>query len=219
MKRPAKRSPEKKDPVFVILDPGSTHDGSFNKAKTLVKIAADNGADAVKFQLLTKNEEVSRNIGMEWDWLPDLIQLGADLKIEVFASVFSLDGIEWAHACGCESVKFAYSKQQLFLAYNTDMFNKVYYSTDAMKFNASYGTSLYCIPEYPVKYIVDFEGIFPRFDGFSDHTLGIKQTLTAVKAGARYIEKHFQGDWHSDTPDGCFALKPKLLGELMRKIK
>ena len=36
---------------FVIAEAGSNHDGNIEQAKRLIEIAADAGADAVKFQL------------------------------------------------------------------------------------------------------------------------------------------------------------------------
>ena len=40
----------KADRVFIIAEAGVNHNGSLDMAKTLVKVAADAGADAVKFQ-------------------------------------------------------------------------------------------------------------------------------------------------------------------------
>ncbi len=81
-------------------------------------------------------------------------------------------------------------------------------------------TSLYCIPEYPVRYHVDFESIFPRFDGFSSHCLGIEQDMNAVSAGAQVLEKHFTLDRDDiRCPDHNFALRPKMLEALCHRAK
>jgi sialic acid synthase SpsE len=84
-----------------------------------------------------------------------------------------------------------------------------------------YVQRLYCIAEYPVKYRIDFDGIFKRFDGFSDHTLGISQSIEAVNRGARIIEKHFRLDNKKcdHVPDGMFAIKPYLLEKLCTVAK
>jgi len=204
----------------IIIDPGSTHDGEKKKALELIEIMAEAGADAVKFQLLTKKEEVGGNIGIDWDWLPDLIEWGRRMDIEVFASVFNKDGIKWLRHCLCKSIKFSYGMRELCadaILENTNLLNPfkdIYLSGDVMKAHPKITTNLYCIPEYPVPYIIDFENVFPLFDGFSDHTLGIKQTVTAIDMGAKYIEKHGQGPWHSNTPDGNFAIRPEEIRDL-----
>jgi sialic acid synthase SpsE len=216
----------------IILDPGSTHDGDRHKADRLIEIAADCGADAIKFQLLTDKEAKAGNIGMDWEWLPDLIALGKTKGIEVFASVFDRSGHEWLAKCGAQSVKYAYSQRDKatpvgqFGGIKT-MIPRVYVSQGVMDkdpfsgpgWKFSGGKRLYCIPEYPVPYKIDFEGLFPRFDGFSSHCLGIEQELAAAKAGAEILEFHFQGDWVSDTPDGRFAKTPAMTERLISRIR
>jgi sialic acid synthase SpsE len=206
----------------IIGDPGSCHLGSFDKASELVRIGANAGLDAVKFQLLTSNETKNGNIGMNWDWLPELIVLGDRLGVEVFASVFDNSGIDWVRKCGCKSIKFAHSQYLKYLQFNVleKHFENQYVSCDTSNDRIiENAVKLYCIPEYPVRYIIDFEGIFPRFDGFSSHCLGIEQDLKAMIMGAKYLEKHFQGDWESDCPDGAFALRQKDLTRLVDSVK
>jgi len=55
--------------------------------------------------------------------------------------------------------------------------------------------------------------------GFSDHTLGIHISLSAVSMGARVIEKHFTLDKKDVGPDHVFSLEPLELKELVTKIR
>ncbi len=54
-------------PVFFIADIGANHDGDLDRAKALIKLAAESGADAVKFQHFTAPTIVSdigfKNLG------------------------------------------------------------------------------------------------------------------------------------------------------------
>lgn len=216
----------------IIGDPGSCHLGNLTKARELVKLGGALGLDAVKFQLLGPTQLTGGNIGLDWEWMPELMAYGEDIGIEVFASVFDLKGLSYVGSIGCKSVKFAYGKTSLLSDemaaitksgkfYETLLeWQTIYASYDVMSADIIPGTiKLYCIPEYPVRYVIDFEGLFPRFDGFSDHTLGIQQTIRAAEAGAKYIEKHFQGDWYAGCPDGRFALHPKEMDQLVKRIK
>lgn len=49
------------DRVFLIAEVGVNHDGALDKAKALIDIAADAGADAVKFQTFNADKLVSRD--------------------------------------------------------------------------------------------------------------------------------------------------------------
>lgn len=49
------------DPVFIIAEAGVNHNGDLNLARQLVDVAADVGADAVKFQTFRAEQVVSRH--------------------------------------------------------------------------------------------------------------------------------------------------------------
>ena len=50
--------------TFIIAEIGSTHDGSFGNAKCCIDVAAECGADAVKFQTHLPEAETLRNAPM-----------------------------------------------------------------------------------------------------------------------------------------------------------
>jgi sialic acid synthase SpsE len=170
---------------------------------------------------------------MDWEWFPEIITLGKRKGIEVFASVFDRSGWDYVMKCGCKSVKLSYSQANSLPLYpHQAPLKSVYVSQDIMSPALALNPipvkgnrpemqliRLYCLPVYPVPYVVDFEGIFPRFHGFSSHCLGIEQEIRAVKAGAEVLEFHFQGDWVSDTPDGRFAKTPTMAEKICKAVR
>jgi N-acetylneuraminate synthase len=79
------------DHCFVIAEAGSNHNGSLDNARRLIEVAADAGADAVKFQVFRANRMYPRTAGvsdylglqtsiydvieemeMPYEWLPQL---------------------------------------------------------------------------------------------------------------------------------------------------
>jgi len=213
----------------LILDPGSCHMGKYDRAKELISLASDAGAHAIKFQLLQpeqifKNGKKTGNIQLSWAFMPELIEYGYKKDIEVFASVFDDSGIKRLKEWGCKSIKFSYAQNSNHLKAYDHGFENIYLSCDVMnipdKVDMPGLIKLYCVPSYPVQSKLDFEGIFPLFDGFSSHTLGIEQDLRAVLAGAQYLEKHFTLDRDDiKCPDHKFALKPKMLRRLVDRLQ
>lgn len=212
-------------PVKVITDPGSCHLGSLTYAKELIKISADCGADACKFQLF---KESDINIPLPYKWFPELVDTGKNYGIEVFASAFDKEALNIIMD-NCKSVKFAYSMRESKLIFDINFakVKTIYISGDIYTNFYPNGLGgvesirLFCIPQYPVQYLIDFEGIFPLFDGFSDHTMGYKQSCNAAMHGAQYIEKHIRLDTSEcdNVPDGKFALRPKELEAMIKAVK
>jgi sialic acid synthase SpsE len=103
-------------PCYVIAEAGSNHDGRLDQARRLIDVAAEAGADAVKFQLFRAHKLYARKAGrsdylnldrsiydviadmeMPYEWLPVLAAHAAERAIDFMASVFdeeSLDRID-----------------------------------------------------------------------------------------------------------------------------
>ena len=109
------------EPTYFIAEIGSNFDGDLNRAKELIKIAAENGADAAKFQHYTADTLVSdfgfnslnnsvRTHQSEWkdsvsatydkaslnkEWTEELSDLSHSLGIGFFTSPYSLDLVDY----------------------------------------------------------------------------------------------------------------------------
>jgi sialic acid synthase SpsE len=189
------------------LDIGSCHGNDPKKIQEIVDLCAEVGAE-LKFQLF-KNKPPNIELAPEiWDIA---VEMCAKKKVPIFASVWDIYGIDILIDSGCQTAKFAYSQndKSLMIQYALDKEMEVIVSTDIMGPRYLGCVHLYCIPQYPVPYEISFDGLFPRLDGFSDHTLGIRQSLNAVIEGATIIEKHVTTEANDvDCPDAKFAIKP-----------
>lgn len=223
-------------PVKIIVDPGSCHMAHLDWAIQLVHEAKQAGADAIKFQLF---ENLPPNIALPRPWLTQIVNEGEKVGIEVFASAFDESAMDLLLAKKCRSVKFAYSRRDMWKNLPPNrlaQFDTVYISGDVLtrfpedftaydpnrhETHTAKVVRLYCDTEYGKRYEIDFDGMFPkRFDGASLHELGTRQTLKAIAAGAKYIERHFTLDNDEiDCADHMFALRPQALADLVAEIK
>jgi sialic acid synthase SpsE len=200
--------------MYLILDIGSTHMGKKDYCFEFIEKAKEAGADAVKFQMFKPDSAAGKgNIALPYQWFYAFRELGDKLGINVFSSCWDFEGVNTLITAGCDSIKFAYSQtgNKGLIDYAREHFPTIYLSYDIMNRPTTPQTSqekwLYCIPEYPVKYDVNFEKLFPFFDGFSDHTMGVFQSTKAMIAGARIIEKHVKlGYTDINCPDSRFAV-------------
>jgi N-acetylneuraminate synthase/N,N'-diacetyllegionaminate synthase len=76
---------------------------------------------------------------------------------------------------------------------------------------------LYCISKYPTPLEdINFkeDDFTDYYDGFSDHTVGITASITALALGAQIIEKHFTLDRALPGPDQAGSATPEELQAL-----
>ena len=53
--------------TYIIAEIGVNHEGSLDRAKKLIRLAKDGGADAVKFQTYKADNLASKNSPAYWD--------------------------------------------------------------------------------------------------------------------------------------------------------
>lgn len=101
--------------MFVIAEAGVNHCGSVERARAMVKVAADAGADAIKFQLFSADKIVSRRT-----------QLAAYQKANAgeFNSQFEmLRALELSHAAHVELAKLCRKHRIAFMSTAFDLDN------------------------------------------------------------------------------------------------
>lgn len=108
-------------PVYFIAEIGSNFDGDINRAKDLIEIAKDSGANAVKFQHYTADSLVSdigfKSLGsnlkthqskweksvsdiydaasLDKEWTADLLNKARSVDIDFFTSPYSIDLLDY----------------------------------------------------------------------------------------------------------------------------
>jgi N-acetylneuraminate synthase len=105
--RLGKRNIGESEAVYVIAEAGSNHNGSLAQAVELIEIAAQCGADAVKFQLFRANRlyprtggssdylkdsrsiyDIVREMEMPIDWIPRLSERAAEVGVDFLVTAF-----------------------------------------------------------------------------------------------------------------------------------
>lgn len=210
--------------VRLIAELGSCHMGKLERIKEAIDRCKASGIDALKLQLFpnespyvfTRTQDahiaiLTGNIYLPFSLFCEAQDYGREIGLPVSASVFDEENFRRLLVTRPDFIKLAYSKKDhmdwlrtSFVAGIETIVSCDVMTEDSIPVEC---IKLYCIPEYPVRYEVCFDELFPRFDGFSDHTLGIRQTKRAIEAGAKIIEKHVRLGYEDETcPDAKFAV-------------
>lgn len=170
--------------------------GKEDYVKAHIEAASEANFSAVKFQLFPNHETYTStgNIWLSPVLFEKAMKWAEEYGVDCSASVFGEAEFQFLKQFNPKFIKLAYSKKQnrSWIEECLDASIEPIVSCDVMSDHLipMKATRLFCIPQYPVYFEISFDEIFPRFDGFSDHSLSFRQTRNAVEAGARIIEKH-----------------------------
>lgn len=111
------------DKTFVIAEAGSNHNGSIETAKNMIDVAADAGADAVKFQIFKSDmlysretpdfaghhnvPELIRSLEFDRNWAQELKDYCDARQIEFMATPFDEEAIKLLVNLGVKRMKVA----------------------------------------------------------------------------------------------------------------
>ena len=233
--------------VTVIAEIGSNWEGDLEKAKKLISKSKKAGADLVKFQMWRAKDLYSKNhpnwstikkSELTFDKAKKLKRFTDKIGIEFFCSAFYPEAVEFLESLKVKRYKVA-SRTCLF---------KDPYSHDVLKaksntkksiiismgmggnrkrikniFTKNKTTFCYCISKYPLEFNeINWKKAL-RYDGFSDHTMGIiAPIIYAVlkkqqKTTSIIIEKHVKLK-ESLGPDAATSIDTDQLKELIDHI-
>ena len=213
--------------MTIIAEIGINHLGNMGLALRMIKEAKDAGADLVKSQLYNAEDDkdklhyqYSKQAELNYDQAKHLFDYAADIGIEMFFSVFGVKYVEWCEKIGVKRYKIACGMRDKDVWQAISRTGKraiVSYNTAGTFPYGILATMIYCVPEYPATFsMLDFEHNDVRFNGFSDHTIGLDAAKIALARGAQIIEKHFILDRNSPSPDAPWSMTPDELRELKR---
>jgi pseudaminic acid synthase len=253
--------------VFIIAEASSNHGKDINRAKKMIDVAADAGADAVKFQLFiaekisadtddsraivrtptfvkkpTKLIDLYRENEFPREWLNELVSYARAKKIIFMATPFDNEAVDLLEDVGAPAHKvasyemldvpllrkIASTGKPVIISTGAATLSEAEDSVDVLtKAGAKDIIILHCSSVYPtppehtnLNAIRTMQHTFPEhIIGYSDHTIGITISVTAVALGAKVIEKHFMLDDGVHTVDDKFSLRPSELKHMVSSIR
>ena len=193
-----------------IAEIGLNHNGNLDLCHELIRQAKWAGADIAKFQLGWRaNKDEINHIPLEA--LKQIVESCNYYDIQFMASIFNEEAFELSKKINQEKFKIASrtvvdnpALVEKILKLNKPTFISLGMSDKEILPFKEYDNVhyLWCKSKYPTLPwdLVDLPKDFKnsKFDGYSDHSIGIEIPLTAITRGAKIIEKHFTLD-KSDT--------------------
>lgn len=211
----------------IIAEIGQNHNGDMGLAKELIIAAKESGADVAKFQLFDAPSlfppekpwfSYNCKTQLSQDNVVYLNDICEQAGIEFMSSVFDIERIAWLEGVDVKRYKIASRsiREEALIAALQDTGKPLIASlgmwdeTEFPRIAGNLQGYLYCISKYPTPLEelhlneVDFE----KYLGFSDHSIGITASCTALVNGARIIEKHFTLDKTMEGPDHAGSMTP-----------
>ena len=233
---------------FVVAEIASNWEGSFSKATKLIQESKNAGVDAVKFQMWRANDlynskhpnwKFIKKSEVTFDKAKKLKRIADKVGIEFFCSAFYPDAIRFLEKLNVKRYKIASRTCLLKDPFSLETLQE---KSDTQKpviismgmggnrkkieniFSKNQKIFCYCISEYPAQMNkIDWKNAI-KFDGFSDHTLGITASIIFAmlkkqqKSKNILIEKHVKLN-NSRGPDASSSINTGELSELVKIIR
>lgn len=225
---------------MIAAEIGINHNGDMNLCHELIRQAAINGADLVKFQLyepkiLFADEphliEEGQRCQFSYDEFKRVLDWCYEESIEPFFSVFDETRLEWTEKEDIRRYKLAsrsVKKTPEFCRIIAELGKETYVSlgmssmSEGLSVLGNYDNVhfLFCKSLYPAEYS-DYADqpknyLKSQYYGISDHTYGIETSLVALSRGAKFVEKHFTLSKTMEGSDHKCSITPDELRDLSR---
>ena len=234
--------------VMIVAEIASNWEGNVTKAKKLIKECKMAGANAVKFQvwraadLYNKkhpNWKEIKKSELTFEKIKLLKDFAGKNNIDFFCSLFYPEGVEFLNALKVKMYKIASRTCLLKDPYSFETLQKVAKTGKPVIISMGMGgnknkikkifsqnkiTFCYCISEYPTALNKIQWNEAKKYDGFSDHTLGIIAPIIFTMLKKRnntkniIIEKHVKLK-NSKGPDASSSIDTDELRQLVQYIR
>ena len=233
---------------FIVAEIASNWEGSFIKAKELIQKSKNAGADAVKFQMWRAND-LYNNKHPSWKFIrkseitfekaTKIKQIADKIGIEFFCSAFYPEAVKFLEKLKVKRYKIASRTCILKDPHSLETLQEKSVTKKPVIISMGMGGNrkkiekifsknqkifCYCISEYPTKISkINWKNAI-KYDGFSDHTLGITAPLifTMLKkqqnAKNILIEKHVKLK-NSSGPDADSSIDTEEFTNLVSSIR
>ena len=234
--------------VIIVAEIASNWEGNVTKAKKLIKECKNAGANAVKFQVW-RTADLYNKKHPNWKEIKkseltfEKIKLLKDFadrnNIDFFCSLFYPEAVEFLNSLNVKMYKVASRTCLLKDPYSYNTLQKIAETRKPIIISMGMGgnknkikkifsknkvTFCYCISEYPTALNKIKWNEAKKYDGFSDHTLGIIAPIifTMLKklnnAKIIIIEKHIKLK-NSKGPDASSSIDTDELKQLVHHIR
>ncbi len=234
--------------VIIVAEIASNWEGSVTKAKKLIKECKKAGANAVKFQVWRATDLYNKK-HPNWNEIKkseltfEKIKLLKDFadrnNIDFFCSLFYPEAVEFLNSLNVKMYKVASRTCLLKDPYSFDTLQKVARTKKPIIISMGMGgnknkikkifsknkvTFCYCISEYPTAFNKIQWNEAKKYNGFSDHTLGIIAPIVfsilkkQQKSKNVIIEKHVKLK-NSKGPDASSSIDTSQLAEMISVIR
>lgn len=233
---------------MIVAEIASNWEGSLSRAEELIRESKKAGVDAVKFQMwraedLYKNHplwKIIKKSELTFDKAVKLKKIADKENIEFFCSVFYPEAIDFLENLGVSRYKIASRTCILKDPYSLETLEKIAKTKKPVIFSLGMGgnqkklyslfsknkkiTQCYCISEYPTPFEKLNWRTAVKYDGFSDHTLGITADIIFAilkkqkNTNHIFIEKHVKLE-KTKGPDASSSITTKQLAELVSNIR
>ena len=233
---------------FIVAEIASNWEGSFTKATKLIQESKNAGANAVKFQMW-RAHDLYNNKHQNWKFIKKseitfekakkLKKIADKIGIEFFCSAFYPEAIEILEKLKVKRYKIASRTCLLKDPYSLETLQEKSLTKKPVIISMGMGGDrkkiekifsknkkifCYCISEYPTEINkIDWKNAI-KYDGFSDHTLGITASLifTMLKKQQNikniFIEKHVKLN-NSKGPDASSSINTEELTNLVSAVR